>query len=1166
MKINRLKIPLAVICLMSLIFVAIAAVSCTAQTGAQTFGEITGTISDATGAVVAKAEVKVTNNNTGVSYSTIASQTGGFTVIDLPVGVYSVRATAQGFGTTTNPLVKVSIGFTSTVNLVLKIQAVTEAMTVSTDTTEAQVDTADGNLSTLLSNKDIMDLPLQDRNSANLVLLAPGSAVSTTYLGGFTINGSRERNNSFLVDGSDNNDSFGTTPNGGLATPNIDATSELRVVTGGYDAQYGHSAGSTVLVATKSGTNVFHGGAYYYYRSSKWEASPYFSTAGPAPLQHREFGVNIGGPIMRNRTFFFVNYEQHKDVDGASNLRYVPNPNALSGIITGTSYGTINLSTNQPVGQNLLQSQVMKGISALYPAGNDHKEDFYPGFIDAYRFNYGDPSSLKSVTTRVDHRFSDKYSLSASYNIKNGDSQGTPTFPLWKDGLGEPYRNQVLSLSLISNFSTRSINDLHTTLNRTSPRFEGVGTGEVSGYLPTAVQGAFQAAGISVSPTFSGESLNEQMIDFDSGPYTSVSSYKSDYRATGTYSVADNFTRVLGNHTLVFGGQYDWIYENTANNFNYSEELGMNYPGTESQSIVNDNNGNPISPYDTSGGGSYIDQAASWYWGLVGNQYENQFFNKAGTRTPTDERGFRMRSGGLFLQDTWKVRSNLILSYGLRWQANGVPWDIHGNLSNLLQNPNGTMPSGGYVFQVVGKNSGGHQNLYANDWRDYGPRFGFAWDPYRNGKTAVRGGYGIFYDRAYGNLYGNARANPPFQDTSSIYPTLQTIDTLSRPATLTPSSAVNQDYTYQEPTLFPLPGNNPFQSVMRMPLEQHFSLGVQQQLAPGFLLDLSYVGSNGQHEFTLLDADQTSVTRANALTGSSNAISTNTFTNWDNGVLSHAFYLPYLQATTARSDYNSLQTKITERLASKSYGNAFIQGSYTWSHSIDDGTDPIAAASGEASFPMDSSGYVGGPKAEKGNSGFDIRQIAIIDFTYELPPLFKSGWQDRAFGHFELSGIFSEHTGNAYSIFDTVDSAGTGQSQRASWASSTNPALSPASRTSNDPVVGPSMTRFGHSVPVGDTFDEVNGVFVGGSGIGSQGTVGRNYFHGPHWENFDVSVLKRIPIKEGVFFRVEASAFNVFNHPVMGLPNATIDQANFGESTSQANSPRSLQIAGRLEF
>jgi hypothetical protein len=1143
---------------------------CHAQVVSSTFGAIAGTIADSTGAVVAAAQITVTGNETGVVYKTVTSHTGGYAVSNLPVGTYSVQATAPGFGATTDPLVKVSVAFTSTANLVLKTQTVIETVNVSADTTEVQVNTADANLSTLLSNKDIMDLPLQDRDPTGLVYLSPGAVQSTTYLGGPAVNGSRDRSVNYLVDGADNNYTYTT---GTMATPDIDATAEFRVVTGGYDAQYGRNVGGQILVATKGGTNVFHGAAYYYFRSNNvGSASPYFSTTGPAPLDHREYGGQIGGPIVHNRTFFFVNYEGHHDNDGSSTLNYVPDPNFLSGQLPDTGYGPIDLTSAANNIYGVPQSAVMKNIESLYPAPNYHAEDFIPGFIDAWRANTGYLTTLQSVAAKVDHHFSDKHSLAASYGYQKGSYVAPPTFPQWHDNFTEPSVSQIFTLSLVSSFSPNSINNLRLSANRTSVQFEGAGTGEVPGDLVNSVLNAFSSAGAPQGTPFPGETLNERMIQLAGGPFTNITVYPSDYVYSGTYTIADNFTRIRGNHTLVFGGDYNRTYENTANNFYDSEYLSMNYAYTDGLPLVQTTNGVPISPYDySSTEGAYLNAGASWYYGLAGIQSESQFFNNAKKRMPSDERGERIRSLGLFAQDHWKIRPNLTLTYGLRWQVNGVPWEVHGILNNLTQDPNGVMPAGGWVFQPVGKNSGGSQNLYNNDYRDFGPRFGFAWDPFHKGKTSIRGGYGVFYDRAFGNLYGNNRSNIPYQQSYYNYvswqsPAPASVDMLARPTTLPTSNVLSQEYTYQGAVLFALPGNNPWEKVFRMPMEQHYSLGIQHEILPEFMLDVGYVGSNGQHEFNWADASQTSVTRVNALTGSSNAISNYWYTNWTNGVLDHAFYFPGINLSTARSEYNSLQVKVTKRLASHTFGNAFIQGSYTWSHSIDNGVDPEAPGLGESGMPMDSSGYVGGLKTTRGNSGFDVRHVATANFTYELPLHFKSGWQDKAFGHFEVSGIVSEHTGNAYSIWDTVDSAGTGVNQFASWANSTNTALGPASLNPAFPITGPSQTLFAHSTPVGDTFDESTGTFVGTSGIGRQGTVGRNYFYGPHWEDFDCSILKRIPIKEKYTFRVEASAFNAFNHPVMAIPNATIDEYEFGQSTSQANGPRNFQFAARLEF
>ena len=271
------------------------------------FGEIKGTVTDTKGAVVSGATVEVTNDLTGEKRTVTTSESGDFSVTKLVVGKYTVSATQTGFAMATTKQVSVSVAFTTEVNLVLNPSGAEATVTIQTSDTVTQVNTNDQQLSTLLDNKKILDLPLLSRDPNGLILLSPGTSQTNSGLGGFVVNGSRERNNNFRIDGVDNNDTEVPGIPGGLATPNIDATQEFRVLTGSFNAEYGRNTGAIITIATRYGTNDFHGGAYLYYRSDAFAARNFFDTSGsPDPLQRRQFGASIGGPIKREKAFFFI--------------------------------------------------------------------------------------------------------------------------------------------------------------------------------------------------------------------------------------------------------------------------------------------------------------------------------------------------------------------------------------------------------------------------------------------------------------------------------------------------------------------------------------------------------------------------------------------------------------------------------------------------------------------------------------------------------------------------------------------------------------------------------------------------------------------------------------------------------------------------------------------
>lgn len=291
--------------------------------GAQAFaqsslGEIRGRVADSLGAAISGASVEIKNQTTGETRTAQTNESGEYTVSKLPVGVYTVTVTSQGFASAAAKDVQISVAFVTEQNLTLNPQGGQETVTVTGGDLATQVNSTDQQLSTLINNQKIQDLPLLSRNPSALVLLAPGTVQTDSGLGGFSVNGSRERNNNFLVDGVDNNDTDVPGIPGGISTPNIDATEEFRILTGNFNAEYGRNTGGIVNTATKRGGNEFHGGTYIYYRNDKFAARNFFDTSGETdPLDRKQYGVSIGGPILKDKLFFFFNYEGDRQKSGS---------------------------------------------------------------------------------------------------------------------------------------------------------------------------------------------------------------------------------------------------------------------------------------------------------------------------------------------------------------------------------------------------------------------------------------------------------------------------------------------------------------------------------------------------------------------------------------------------------------------------------------------------------------------------------------------------------------------------------------------------------------------------------------------------------------------------------------------------------------------------------
>ena len=546
-------------------------------------------------------------------------------------------------------------------------------------------------------------------------------------------------------------------------------------------------------------------------------------------------------------------------------------------------------------------------------------------------------------------------------------------------------------------------------------------------------------------------------------------------------------------------------------------------------------------------------------------QFQSQYFDKNGERSNADYRGFRTREGGVYFQDTWRVRPNFTLSYGLRWEYQSPPYEVNGQLSTLVdQDPSQPTPPGGFRFQVVGKNSGTNNNLWQNDVNNFAPRFGFNWSPSFEtgllskltggpGRTSIRGGYGVFYDRVFGNLFTNAKGNPPFQqDYFGIF--FDTLDNIPDIPTLTASPVVPAGAGIF-PTLFALPGNNQFQSKFATPYTQAWNFGFQRELSNGFLIEADYVGNKGTNLLRVIDGQLNSIPRVNAITGSNCPISTSANTNLFSGcsALNDEFFQAALNLSTGFSTYNAMQLRVTKTLNNKSIGLGQLQAAYTWSHSIDNAADALNAEAGERNFPRDSTGFTGGWNAERGNSGFDVRHRFVFNYIYEAPFKFENTLAQALLGNWSMSGIYQVQSGNPFSIFSSSDSGGTGLSQRANY--SPNPGQTP---TIANPRIqtGPTANLFSNPVPP-----------PAGSTHGVIGNVARNSFIGPNYSKFDLSLIKRIPFgpEDRMRFTVRADFFNLFNRVNFNQPINTITDPRFGQST-EAGPGRIIQFVGRFEF
>jgi Carboxypeptidase regulatory-like domain len=1167
---------------MRVLLSCVVILSCTFALGQAGTGSIAGVVTDPSGAVVQGANVTATNSATGAARTVATGDTGNYTITSLAPGTYTVSVEKSGFPKVIFSNVQISTSLAVPLNAQFQLGTAQESVNVTTDTL-APIETEDSQVSNLVDSTRMKALPLITRNPYELVLLSPGTATANSSLGGFNVNGERERNNNFLLDGVDNNDTSVPGIPGGALAANPESTEEFRVITNNFNAEYGRNTGAVIDVVTKSGSNQFHGNAYWFGRYEKiGGARDWFNRPADGPINpydRNQFGYSIGGPIYKNKTFFFFNQEFQRFRTARTNPAIVPTQDYKNGLFTFNGIDdnkqpitrTIDLrqgsADNQAFSSNLdffgtgvtnlppdptIQQMFSHYQNPTVPTGDGFSGIlFFPNSSDQHSYQ---------ATGKIDHHFTNSETLSLRYGYND-----------FKDP--NPFSDAVLpgNVGAVSNKSiaTGGAANLVSTLRPTLINSFTFGYNHIFA--------GFGCGGLDVIDSFFPVDQFGNGTDFNVSPFSTLACggagvllSDGQARKTGTISFADTLSWVRGTHTFKFGGDFRKVNESGDNDFNSRRQVETRL-GTVTGG-----------GFDSLGIGvsdAAFNDAVSAFYGFVISDLNAQFFDKAGVRHATDNKDFRQREGSFFLQDSWKVRPNLTLNLGVRYQLNGVPYEVHNNLSNLLTDPR-TFP---VVFTTVGPGTG-HQ-LFNDDYSNFEPRIGFSWDPWRDNKTAVRGSFGIFHDRVFGNLFGNARGNPPFEQDYSNANVLNTINDgygiggfpFTVPAQ-TPNPSV-PDGALLAPVIF--------DSHFRNPVTNSWFFGVQRELPGNVMLDLNYVGNNSHHVFRVFDAnppdpglvqqlvafcvpDNANNHGFNTPTGqctSTNVASLNLYSGLENGVLpfngvahnaiGRATFSAALNKSDGNANYNALQAKITKRFA-----HGFqMQGSYTWAHSIDDANDPIVAATGQVNFVRDPLN----PALDRGNSDHDIRHVGVINSIWELPlgagrTYLNHGFMGRALEGFQMTGILTMQTGHPFDVLGTRDSLRVGRVNRADVI--------------GDPfAAGPS-----NATPATKTFFSNVAAFTNPA-FDTPATIGRNFFHGPSFVNLDMSVAKRMKIWENASIELRLEAYNVMNHPNFNNPGddpaAVGNQINngvFGQIFSQLGRPdgttgaRQLQVAAKFVF
>ena len=1036
---------------------------------------VRGTITDPNGAVVTGATVKTLNTGTNERRSTVSNEEGIYTISSLAPGTYEVTIEAAGF----KPLSITQVILQ--VNQELRLDRSLEVGEVSGSpgnlyALEPLLKQDSPSLGTVIENRQVENLPLDGRNFYELSLLVPGAVPPAQGSAGsvrgdfaFSVNGAREDSNNFLLDGVYNVD---PKLNTFAVRPPVDAIREFEIATSTYDAAFGRNPGAQVNVVLKSGSNDFHGSVYEFHRNAALDARNFFAPSNePAPKYIRnQFGGSFGGPIRRDRSFFFVDYEGGRSREGLTRITNVPTAAERAGDFSQSLLGTPrNPLTGQPFDGGVIPAPfihpVGRAIAALYPLPN--RAAPFANFVSS-------PTQRDDndhFDARVDHLLTDNTTLAFRYSL--GDRRffepfaGPTLSALPGYGNEVPRRSQNGMVGLTHVFSPSLVNDARFAYVRVASAVNHEGQG-------TSINRTVGLPELSTNPRDFGLSF----ITITGFSPLGHEGNNPQATVTNTFQVIDSASYVRGRQLFKFGFDIRYVQQN-------------GFRDVQSRGLLN------FSPF------AYTGVAlADVLLGLP--------LVTGGARVDNAQH-LRAHSYHFFANDSLRLRPNLTISAGLRYEYNSAPVDStdRANLydpatQSLVQVGTGGIPRGGYD----------------SDKNNFAPRVGLAWTLGREGNTVLRAGYGVYYDTSPLAPGEAIYFNRPYFDFNLFFPLPGLPLTLSDPF----------------PASFPFPLPDSAQAIqrdLRTPYMQHWNLNVQQQLGRNRVLEVGYVGSKGTKLLSARDLNQP---QPSALPPG----------------------LPFVPRpvpqfdeintieSRASSNYHSLQARLQQRLSA---GLAML-ASYTWSKSIDDASNFFPSA-GDPNYPQNSYDL----RAERGRSNFDIAHRLSVSYVYDLPIgkgrqyLADSGAWSTVLTGWQTSGIVTLQTGRPFTValLREFDNSGTGISALGFGANDRPNVVGNAELSNRTPEAWFNTSAFAFPPP------------------GTFGNAGRNIVDGPGFQSVNASLSKNTSLSERFNLQFRTEVFNLFNHPNLNLPDNFLGSPTFGSITS-ARDPRHIQFGLKLLF
>jgi hypothetical protein len=1184
---------------------------------AGTGGSISGTVKDSSGAVVPKAAVTATDTNTGIRQTTTTDSKGFYSFPSLPVGLYDLEFNGGGFRPYRRTGIVIDTDSDLIVDAALEVGGRTDVVTV-TDT-QVHVETASSQMGEVITAAQMTAVPLNGRSYTDLLALQPGVAPVTSVTsdtvqdvgasalspsgnlnpGTISINGQREFANAFIVNGSDVEEDVNM---GTAIIPNLDSIDEFRILTSNFDAEYGEFSGGQINVVTKSGSNQFRGDAFEFLRNTNLDARNFFSpTRGK--FDQNQFGGTVGGPIRKNKIFFFADYQGTRLTQGVDTGQIpVPSAQDLTGNLSdlASSFTTTITFNGQPVVVPTTVSGGYLATNVLSPALGYPVTTGEPYYFTAGEHQAGDPSMTYPSTCMstaqcvlptltipksawsapalnlikyipAPNNANGTFSTSASNQILQDDkgayrldadthwglltayyfldnwSQNNP-YPVAQGGANVPGFNalysgraQLIDLGDTKTLGSTAVNELHFSYLRDSndlgKPIGGVGVSLVSQGFTTTPTSSTPSI-VALSPKTEGV----ESVGFNS--FTIGTNTNELQQAANTFQVLDNFSKVIGTHTIKFGGEYhyDQISVNAIAQFNGS----FLFFGTETGSDF-----------------------ADFLLGIPSQYNQSQL------------RPFYGRNNyvGLFAQDSWRATHSLTLNYGLRWDRIEPWYEKFNQIATFIPNRQSIVFPNAPPGILYPGDPGVPRTLAPPGNRDFAPRIGLAYSPNASGdgalakilggpgKTSVRASFGMFYTAIEALTIGVMSANAPYGTTfTSPAPPLfyNPFITASNgdnpgqpfPLTLAPLGASARHPSDIDFTQFePISGLPNYLTTNRIPYTEDYILSLERGVGAHTVVSLSYIGTQAHRLLVLVEANPGDPTLCLQLSNPANLApnqtpcgpfgedttyitSTNQVINGTRGPLGSNFGSNANQATIGNSNYNAFQATVRH-----TSGRLQLLAGYTYSKSQDQSSNL-----GEEVNPID-------PALSKALSSFDVKHNFVVSYNYQLPVerLFRAS--SRWTQGWELSGITHFSSGLPATLVNFGDNSLLG-----SEPNGVNNFGVDEPDYSGGPLELNDNPRNGQPYFNTAAFSE--------NALGTPGNAKRRFFYGPGLDNFDMALLKNVKLTESKSLQFRFEAFNIFNHAQFFGPQAVdgnIDSSSFGDIINAAP-PRLLQIGAKFRF